>query len=809
MNFSRWFQTLTHRLRRSRLSPAGDDLSTLRAEMSRLTAHNHQLESQIKQFQQTEHDLRANRERLQLISSVTSDYIYAIRMNPDGTMAHIELSGAVEAITGYTPEEFITTAGGWRGILHPDDLEQDTRDMEMLATNHGTNSVLRIRTKSGELRWVRSDATPVWDDENNRLVGIYGGASDVTESIRKEQALRESEQRFKTLVANASDVVTVLDDQGNVTFMSDSTTRILGYRPDFLIGRHFSQYIHPNDLGRIAQVYSVYVHQSDEQKTIEYRLLHADGSWRHMESRANNLLTDSIINGIVINSRDVTERVQAEQALRESETRLRALLDATTDVAFLMSTNGTFLTLNKAVADLRHTTVDEMVDKNGFDSMPPQQRAEWMPHFEQVSRTGQPVRFEDSSSGSWSDNSIYPVLSPSGEVRAFATYSRDISEQKRLAEQLERYTDQLEQIVSARTDELRHAKSRIDLILDNTSDAIALAHSNGDVQIANPAFQTAFDAPVSLFIEQILHLIDDEEQIKMVSEALLNTIESGMRHRVEVQIATEDHSSRDVDLVLIPVQMDEHDKRWGVLVSARDITQSKEFERFKTRFVADALHDLATPITGLNTRLYLLKRSPERLSEHTAALENQVAHLTHLLEDLRMLAQFGREKRVLDLELTDLNAIVQRVFNTYEPVAINKQQSLKLTTAWNLPLIPIDIRLIERVLVNLVSNAINYTENGKTIHIVTAHENRWALFTVRDEGLGISETDLPHIFERFYRSDQARQMLSNGTGLGLAIVKEAVEQHGGRVDVSSRLGEGSMFTLRLPLVPPIGSDKTS
>ncbi len=800
MNVSGRLRSIIHQL----VSPAKpqEDLANLQAEQVRLTEQNRELEARIQQHEYTEQALRAEQERLKRITSVTSDYLYSVNINPDGTAGRLELSGAVEAITGYTPEEFVTVAGGWRGVLHPDDLEQDSRDMQTLATNQGTNSVLRIITKSGDIRWVRSNATPRWDAVHNRLIGIYGGTTDVTESILHERTLRESEQRFKTLVANSSDVVTVLDERGKVIFASDSIAPILGYDPRAIVGHTVAAYLHPDDIGRVNRFYVEHVSNPGAQGTLDYRLHHADGSWRYVESRSNNLLNDPIVKGIVINSRDITERVLAEQAMRESENRLRALLDATIDVAFLISTDGTFLTVNKALADLMGSTVEALVGQDGFQIMQAHQQVARKPRFDEVLHTGEPVRFEDAVGEGWADNSIYPVKSPSGEVIAFAVYSRDISEEKRLSEQLDRYTAQLETMVVERTDELRRAKSRIDLILDNTSDAIALAHPNGDVQIANPAFQLAFSAPVSHAIEHFLHLLVNEEQVETVSAALLNTIESGERHRVEVQIA-DGENKRDIDLVMIPVQMDETDSRWGVLVSARDITKSKEFERFKTRFVTDALHDLATPITGLSTRLYLLKRTPERLSEHTSALEDQVDHLKHLLEDLRVLSHFSREQTTLHLELNDLNKLVERVYKTYEPVAVNKQQTLRLSVDKDAPLVLLDTRLIERVLVNLVSNAINYTEAGKAIHIRTVYTPNWVEISIQDEGVGISEDDLPHIFDRFYRASQAREMLVQGTGLGLAIVKEVVERHRGRVQVQSQIGIGSTFTCYLPMLDDI------
>jgi signal transduction histidine kinase len=197
--------------------------------------------------------------------------------------------------------------------------------------------------------------------------------------------------------------------------------------------------------------------------------------------------------------------------------------------------------------------------------------------------------------------------------------------------------------------------------------------------------------------------------------------------------------------------------------------------------------------------LYLLKRTPEKLDEHLRKLENQVEHLRNLLDDLRSLSQLDQGKFTLTVETSDINQIVAHVYDTYEPVAISKGQTLHLITDPQIPEILVDKRQIERVFVNLVANAINYTPHDKAITVRTLRDENAVVFSIADEGMGISAEDLPHIFERFYRTDVARSTQSTGTGLGLAIVKEIVEQHGGSVTVESELGKGSTFTVRLPV----------
>ncbi len=882
----------------------------------------------ITERKRTEQALQESEERSRLISSITSDYTYSSRYNVEGKLEIKGLTGAVATITGYTPEEFVTL-GGWRAILHPDDQAQNDRDMEKLRHNQPAVTEARIFKKNGELRWVRMYGYTVWDTVNNRLLGINGAVQDITDRKLAEEALLESENRYRVISEVISDYAYAYDIHPDGTFScswitEDSFMRLTGYTW-MEVGTKFNLY-HPED----APIAREHVRQTvaGNAASGEYRIITKSGEtrwvfikrqveWDENEkrftrfygaaqditdrkqaeralakdrkllreiinhipdnifvkdqdgkflvnnaesirllgvSRQEDLLgkTDfdffsrelaekwfksqqqimesgeSVINREVFQSwqkdkrrwvlftsiplrddqgeiigllgidRDITEQKRSEEAIRDKEAFLRVLLDATSDIVFLMTLDGRFLTVNKPMANSMGMSVGNLLGQNGFDLLPAELRDERRDHFKRCIETGQPVNWEDSTSNGWWDNTIYPILSATGTVEAFAVYTKDITEQKRLAAELQRYATQLEQMVEERTTELRHTKEQIEIILNNTRDAIALAQSNGDIETRNPAFISMFGDQVSNWIERLLWMVATDEQSTSVGQALVNTIHNQTEQRVELQIVSENGGNKDIDLAFIPVRLTENQDRSGVLVSAHDITHIKQIERFKTRFIDDAVHDLATPIAGLTTRLYLLRRSPEKLDEHLRKLENQVGHLRNLLDDLRSLSQLDRGQLELSLELTDVNRIVTRVFDTYEPVAISKGQILNLITESRLPEIQLDNRQIERVFVNLVANAINYTSNDKPIMVQTALDGENVVFSVTDQGIGISPEDLPHIFERFYRTDKARHTQSSGTGLGLAIVKEIVERHGGNVSATSELGKGSTFTVRLP-----------
>lgn len=514
----------------------------------------------------------------------------------------------------------------------------------------------------------------------------------------------------------------------------------------------------------------------------------------------------------------LAERERTETALRESEERFRLISSVTSDYTFSAT-----ITAQGGVENLRLTGAFEAISgytPEEFETIGGWRATLYPDHYDQdtqnMTRIKQNQRvvtelriIKKGGEVRWVRIYTHPIWSDEeNRVIAMNGGVQDITERKRLeaelqdyATQLQEHANKLEKLVDERTNALRRANEQLELVLNNTTNALAFADPKGDMLVTNPAFRATFQERGSQSIEFILWALNSEEQIAMVCEALLKVIYDSEQQRVEAQIISADGQTRDVDLMLIPVpvSMAEGYSRNGVLLSGHDITQLKDIERFKARFVADAVHDLATPISGLSNRLYLLQRTPEKLSDHVRALEYQVKHLRNLLDDLRTLSLLDRRQMPPNLKLCRLNEMVQRIFDTYEPVAMGKGQTLTLYTAPALPDVLIDTRQIERVLVNLVSNAVNYTPTGGAIHIETKVEDHSVVFSVVDQGIGISSTDLPRIFDRFYRTDTARVTVLTGTGLGLAITKEIVEMHGGSIRVASEPGQGSTFAVWLPL----------
>lgn len=221
-------------------------------------------------------------------------------------------------------------------------------------------------------------------------------------------------------------------------------------------------------------------------------------------------------------------------------------------------------------------------------------------------------------------------------------------------------------------------------------------------------------------------------------------------------------------------------------------------ERLRKRLMTDIAHELRTPLTVVRSQVEAVadgvwEATPERLALCVAEIER----LSTLIGEVESLAHLEGEVLAVRLEETDLTGFLNTILDSSEPlfersgIALCRHVEDKVRSN-------IDPERFRRVIDNLLSNALRYSRPGGRVEVRLFSRNGGAVLEVEDTGAGIDAADLPHIFDRFYRTDAARARATGGRGIGLAIAKAMVEAHGGRIEASSRLGEGSCFTVTLP-----------
>ncbi len=247
---------------------------------------------------------------------------------------------------------------------------------------------------------------------------------------------------------------------------------------------------------------------------------------------------------------------------------------------------------------------------------------------------------------------------------------------------------------------------------------------------------------------------------------------------------------------------DEHGKQIGALIVLNDITRLKRLENIRTEFVANVSHEIKTPITAIKGFVEILNDESVKEKEDTkrflGIIAKHVSRLEAIIDDLLKLSRIEREAESEGIELVEKKIldVIQTAIQLCEPAAQIKGIKTGIDCDENLAA-KINPPLLEQAIVNLIDNAIKYSDNESLINIRGFQDEKGVTIEVTDHGRGIEEEHLSRLFERFYRVDKARSRRLGGTGLGLAIVKHIVQAHGGSVSVKSTPGAGSTFSLHI------------
>ena len=329
-------------------------------------------------------------------------------------------------------------------------------------------------------------------------------------------------------------------------------------------------------------------------------------------------------------------------------------------------------------------------------------------------------------------------------------------------------------------------RKKLESILTRIEDGVIVIDANEQVILANPMARAMFKHSKPAALPCALEDCFTHDQLL----ALIRDGHDTFPYRVELEL--DDERVVNAQLNLIP--------EIGMTITLHDITYFKELDRIKSEFVSTVSHDLRSPLTAILGYVELLERvGPinERQRNFIQRVQTSVRNITELINDLldlgRIEAGFNERKVSLSIK----NLLQYSVENLRSPLE-EKKLTLRQEVASHLPNIFGDSVRLRQVIDNLLGNAIRYSSEGGEIIVVAKEENDQIIFRVEDSGCGIPAADRPHIFEKFYRASNVVENVS-GSGLGLAIVKSIVENHQGRVWVDSIEGEGSAFTVVLPI----------
>ncbi|MBH8597573.1 MULTISPECIES: two-component system histidine kinase PnpS [unclassified Thermoactinomyces] len=344
---------------------------------------------------------------------------------------------------------------------------------------------------------------------------------------------------------------------------------------------------------------------------------------------------------------------------------------------------------------------------------------------------------------------------------------------------------------------IRKSERRLNSVIESMESGLIMVDPTGNVSLANRAFERMFSMPASDLIGQSYKKLSYPYDL---SELITECAESGIRLRKEIHLYYPEE--RMLLAHLTPMWVEKNGV--GVVVVFHDLTAIRRLEQLRRDFVANVSHELKTPITSIRgfaeTLLDGAMHDRETCQEFLQIIHEESLRLQRLIGDLLDLSRIESKQFHLKTEIVPVDTLIYSAQKMVRDQLKAKDQNLTIEID-ELFEVEVDPDRFRQIILNLLTNAIHYTPAGGHITVVARRrKSDWQLI-IGDSGIGIPESDLPRIFERFYRVDKARARNSGGTGLGLAIVKHLVEVHHGKIQVESKVGEGTSFILTFPLSP--------
>jgi two-component system cell cycle sensor histidine kinase/response regulator CckA len=633
---------------------------------------------------------------------------------------------------------------------------------------------------------------------------------------RRKAATRRSPDRrsgppaalalLHALVAHSSDAVTLLDETGTVTYISEAATRLLGYTVEELRGINAFGLIHADDVVHAQQLFGRLLAEPGAPITAEVRCRHKDGSYRLVEATGVNRLDEPAVGAIVANWRDITDRKRSEAALKSYQGLLKQVIDADPNLVFVKDWDGKFALANKALAEAYGTTSEALVGKSDADfNRNPAEVAHFLRDDREVMTTLQPKSIPEESVTNpstgetrWFQTVKVPLAGASGTARQVLGVATDITDRKRAE------------------GALRHSEERYRSLVEGVRDLIFALSPSGEVTSLNPAFEEITGFPPSAWIGRPFEALVHPEDVPAALELFGRVVRGETRPTNQFRIVTKAGPYRVAEFSA-SAQLREG-KLIGILGIGRDVTdrlgleqQLRQAQKMEAvgQLAGGIAHDFNNILTAITGHAELLLQdlgSADPRREDVAEIRRSAERAAGLT---RQLLAFSRQQ-VLQPKVVDLNALVMDMDKLLRRL-IGEDVELATVLEPSLGRVKADPGQLEQVIVNLAVNARDAMPTGGKLTLETRNidldanytlehspvkPGPYVQLTVSDSGIGMDEETQARIFEPFFTTKPRGQ----GTGLGLATVYGTVKQSGGFIWVYSEPGHGATFKIYLPRV---------
>ncbi|MGQ9424489.1 hybrid sensor histidine kinase/response regulator [Gilvimarinus sp. F26214L] len=743
---------------------------------------------------QMELALRESEERLHLALQAARAGAWSVDLLSGRATASAELAN----LYGYEGN-VLPNVEAWLERVHPGDRErlQETLQQRLASADTEYQQEYRIRHPRRGLRWIL-DTGRIERNDDGQALRLYGVNMDITERKMGEEALRESEHRFRQLAEAVPTLVWASREDGYVVYVNPRWVEYTGQSPEEARGFGWLSLIHPDDVEPTRKFWEHCV-LTGQEYTGEVRYLRRDGHYRWHHFKAVRILdSEGAISGWYGAALDVHEQHLAEEALRGSESKLRMLADDAPVILWLTNSDASTVFLSRGWFDYTGQNEESALGMGWLAAVHPADLERCKELFFGAYQTREAFQFDYRARRAdgeyrWVLDKGRPRFgSQHGEFLGFIGCVIDVDERRHME------------------DSLRESEGLFRTLADNMSQLSWMADPHGWVFWFNRRWQeytgvSTEDAQGWGWTE-LIHPQHRDRVVRRMQQCW----ESGEEWEDIYLLRRRDEQYRWFLSRAQPIRdLRGRITRW--LGTHTDITEQrvveetlKQADQRKNDFLATLAHELRNPLAPLRNGLEIMRLASENLESvdrARAMMERQLEHMVRLIDDLLDLSRISRGKIVLHKKRVPLASVVEQAVETSRP-AIEAMGHTLTVSLPNEPLyVSADPTRMSQVFSNLLNNAGKFTERGGKIWLIVEARDHEAEFCVRDNGIGIAPEMLGQVFDMFTQGDPTLERTHSGLGIGLSLVRGLVEMHGGSVQAhSDGIGLGSEFVVRLPVV---------
>jgi len=725
-------------------------------------------------------------------------------LNRDGTIRYE--SPSIQNVTGYTPEE--RKGKSVFDLIHPDDMASATSAFSQLLQNQvaSAHMELRLQHKDGSWRSIEAIGQNLLD--HPVVAGIVANFRDITERKQAEEALRESEQKYKTILEAIEDGYYEVDLAGNFTFFNDPMCGIIGYSKDEMMGMNNRQYMDKENAKKVYQAFNRVYTTGKHTKEFGWEIIRKDGTKRFVEASVSlkrNSEGEPIgFRGIV---RDIAERKRTEEALRQSEEKFRRLVEDMND-GYCVLQGARVVFANARSAEMFGYTVDEVIGKTVQELLPPElvselsrvsarrQRGETVPSQYETRLVAKDGRTRPVEFGT-------RVIDYAGKP-ALSVVIRDITERKQAEEALRESEHNYKTLFESMIDGM--------VVIDAETMRIVLANGTA-------AKMYGFDSAEEVVEANLLDYLHPDDRDRALTSIAEDMFEKDLRQVNEFRTITKD--GREIWVSGVSTRI-EYGGRLAGLVSFRDITDRKQAEEEIRRlneqleqrvierttqleavnkeleaFAYSVSHDLRAPLRSIDGFSQVLLEDyagnlDEEGKDYLQRVRSGSQRMAELIDDILNLSRLTRGE--MRHETVDLSALAQTIATELQQSQPGRQVEFIITPGL---VATGDAHLLQVALENLLENAWKFTRSRAPARIEFgyAETNGQPAYFVRDNGVGFDMAYADKLFGAFQRLHSTSEF--EGTGIGLATVQRIIHRHGGNIWAESAVDQGATFYFTL------------